>query len=91
MCMLLMFRIVSELMEEARTQKRDVVQDDGMQEIFMKIMENPALDMRDKKAAVIDFVSAGIETVKIAAWLFYFDVNTWISKINQFYRRYNVK
>lgn len=64
-CIPLFFRIVSELMEEARTRMRDVAQDDGMQEIFIKILENPALDVRDKKAAIIDFITAGIETVRI--------------------------
>ncbi|KAM3961223.1 cytochrome P450 family 24 subfamily A member shade isoform 1-T1 [Aphomia sociella] len=55
--------IVSDLMEEAKMRTRGSAQDDGMQEIFLKILENPALDMRDKKAAVIDFVTAGIETL----------------------------
>lgn len=66
-CMSLFLRIVSELMDEARTRKRNVAQDDGMQEIFIKILENPALDVRDKKAAIIDFITAGIETVRIDA------------------------
>ncbi|XP_050354520.1 ecdysone 20-monooxygenase isoform X1 [Nymphalis io] len=55
--------IVSELMEEARSRTRGAAQDDGMQEIFLKILANPELDMRDKKAAVIDFITAGIETL----------------------------
>ncbi|XP_031770459.1 ecdysone 20-monooxygenase isoform X2 [Galleria mellonella] len=55
--------IVSDLMEEATMRMQGTAQDDGMQEIFMKILENPSLDMRDKKAAVIDFVTAGIETL----------------------------
>lgn len=66
-CILLFFRVVSELMEEARTRKRNVAQDDGMQEIFIKILQNPALDVRDKKAAIIDFITAGIETVRVDA------------------------
>ncbi|CAG9793265.1 unnamed protein product [Diatraea saccharalis] len=55
--------IVSDLMEEARSRAEGSAQDDGMQEIFMRILENPALDMRDKKAAIIDFINAGIETL----------------------------
>ncbi|XP_061728114.1 ecdysone 20-monooxygenase-like [Cydia pomonella] len=55
--------IVSELMEEAKQRTRASAQDNGMQEIFLKILSNPALDMRDKKAAVIDFITAGIETL----------------------------
>ncbi|XP_049884942.1 ecdysone 20-monooxygenase isoform X2 [Pectinophora gossypiella] len=55
--------IVSELMEEARNRQRGSAEDDGMQEIFMRILANPNLDMRDKKAAIIDFISAGIETL----------------------------
>lgn len=57
--------IVSELMEEARSRSKTAAQDEHMQEIFLKILANPALDMRDKKAAVIDFITAGIETVSI--------------------------
>lgn len=53
-------------MEEAKSRSRGAAQDDGMQEIFLKILANPELDMRDKKAAVIDFITAGIETVRIA-------------------------
>lgn len=60
-------RVVSDLMEEAKSQKRNVAQDDGMKEIFIKILENPALDVRDKKAAIIDFITAGIETVRTDA------------------------
>ncbi|XP_072933375.1 ecdysone 20-monooxygenase [Epargyreus clarus] len=55
--------IVSELMEEAKSRTRGSAQDDGMQEIFLKILANPELDTRDKKAAVIDFITAGIETL----------------------------
>ncbi|CAH0731878.1 unnamed protein product, partial [Brenthis ino] len=55
--------IVSELMEEAKLRTCGAAQDDGMQEIFLKIFSNPELDMRDKKAAVIDFITAGIETL----------------------------
>lgn len=52
-------------MEEARAKNEAAAQDDPMQQIFLKILANPALDMRDKKAAVIDFITAGIETVRI--------------------------
>ncbi|XP_038207174.1 ecdysone 20-monooxygenase isoform X1 [Zerene cesonia] len=55
--------IVSELMEEAKSRTHGAAQDDGMQEIFLKILANPELDTRDKKAAVIDFITAGIETL----------------------------
>lgn len=55
--------IVSELMEEAKTKKQGTANDDAMREIFLRILENPAVDMRDKKAAVIDFITAGIETL----------------------------
>ncbi|XP_028030999.1 ecdysone 20-monooxygenase [Bombyx mandarina] len=55
--------IVSELMEEAKSKTTGMAQDEAIQEIFLKILENPALDMRDKKAAIIDFITAGIETL----------------------------
>lgn len=51
------------MMEEAKLKKQGTANDDAMREIFLRILENPALDMRDKKAAVIDFITAGIETV----------------------------
>ncbi|XP_041982986.1 ecdysone 20-monooxygenase isoform X2 [Aricia agestis] len=54
--------IVSELMEEAKARAKGSASD-GMQEIFLKILSNPELDVRDKKAAVIDFITAGIETL----------------------------
>lgn len=50
-------------MEEAKSKKQGTAHDDAMREIFLRILQNPALDMRDKKAAVIDFITAGIETV----------------------------
>ncbi|KOB71363.1 Cytochrome P450, partial [Operophtera brumata] len=59
--------IVSELMEEARARAQGAAHDHTMQEIFMTILDNPALDMRDKKAAVIDFITAGIETTFVLA------------------------
>ncbi|XP_068619922.1 ecdysone 20-monooxygenase [Battus philenor] len=55
--------IISELMDEALTRTTGAAQDDGMREIFLNILANPELDTRDKKAAVIDFITAGIETL----------------------------
>ncbi|KPJ10755.1 Ecdysone 20-monooxygenase [Papilio machaon] len=55
--------IISELMEEAMSRTTGAAQDDGMREIFLNILSNPELDARDKKAAVIDFITAGIETL----------------------------
>lgn len=52
-------------MEEAKLKTEKNASDEAMREIFMRILENPALDMRDKKAAVIDFITAGIETVSL--------------------------
>lgn len=52
-------------MEEAKSRTHGAAHDDGMQEIFLKIFSNPELDIRDKKAAVIDFITAGIETVSL--------------------------
>lgn len=50
-------------MDEAMSRTNGAAQDDGMREIFLNILANPELDTRDKKAAVIDFITAGIETV----------------------------
>lgn len=37
--------------------------DDDVKSVFFKLMQEKDLDIREKKSAIIDFISAGIETV----------------------------
>lgn len=37
--------------------------DDDVKSVFYKLMQEKDLDIREKKSAIIDFISAGIETV----------------------------
>lgn len=36
---------------------------DDVKSVFFKLMQEKDLDIREKKSAIIDFISAGIETV----------------------------
>lgn len=38
--------------------------DDDVKSVFYKLMQEKDLDIREKKSAIIDFISAGIETVR---------------------------
>lgn len=38
--------------------------DDDVKSVFNNLMQEKDLDIREKKSAIIDFISAGIETVK---------------------------
>lgn len=69
-------------MEEAKNRSQGNANDEAMQEIFLRILENPALDMRDKKAAVIDFITAGIETVSLL--IFGAAIKLYLLSINMF-------
>lgn len=37
---------------------------DDVKSVFFKLMQEKDLDIREKKSAIIDFISAGIETVR---------------------------
>lgn len=38
-------------------------QDNDVRSVFVSILQDDSLDIREKKSAIIDFISAGIETV----------------------------
>jgi ecdysone 20-monooxygenase len=50
--------------EEAILQDKDLCPVDNAHKVFWSILEAKELDIRDKKAAIIDFIAAGIKTVR---------------------------
>lgn len=57
--------IISELVETALKEEQDTCEVDGVKSVFMAILQSPGLDIRDKKAGIIDFIAAGIKTVSL--------------------------
>lgn len=50
-------------MEETIWEKQNEASDDSVEAVFLSILRQKDLDIRDKKAAIIDFIAAGIHTV----------------------------
>ena len=65
------FSIISELVEDAILQDKDLCSVDNAHKVFWSILEADELDIRDKKAAIIDFIAAGIKTVRIICYTYY--------------------
>ncbi|XP_073979456.1 cytochrome P450 family 24 subfamily A member shade isoform X2 [Rhodnius prolixus] len=58
------YDVISELVDSAQKQEEDTCElDDAVQSVFMAILRAPGLDLRDKKAGIIDFIAAGIKTL----------------------------
>lgn len=57
------FSIVSEIVDSTMTHESFECNDDDVKSVFYKLMQEKDLDTREKKSAIIDFISAGIETV----------------------------
>lgn len=62
---LLAFSIISEIVEATILEKRDDARDESVEAVFQSILKQKHLDMRDKKAAIVDFIAAGIHTVRM--------------------------
>lgn len=45
-------------------EKQDDARDESVEAVFLSILRHKDLDMRDKKAAIVDFIAAGIHTVR---------------------------
>jgi len=60
---MILFRIISEMVENALEEESKTCNVNEAQSVFMSILQTPGLDVRDKKAAIIDFIAAGIQTV----------------------------
>jgi ecdysone 20-monooxygenase len=54
---------VSELVESALKEERDTCAMDAVRSVFMSVLYAPGLDVREKKAAIIDFIASGMHTV----------------------------
>lgn len=57
------FSIISEIVETTILEKRDDAKDESVEAVFQSILRQKNLDVRDKKAAIVDFIAAGIHTV----------------------------
>lgn len=57
------YNIISELMEDTIWEKRDDAKDQSVEAVFQSILRQKNLDIRDKKAAIVDFIAAGIHTL----------------------------
>lgn len=56
------FSIVSEIVDSALTDEEQSCTD--VRSVFISILQAADLDNRDKKAAIIDYIAAGIKTVR---------------------------
>lgn len=52
------------MVEDAILQDKDSCSVDNAHKVFWSILAAEELDIRDKKAAIIDFIAAGIKTVR---------------------------
>jgi hypothetical protein len=51
------------MVEFALKEERDICAVDAVSSVFMSVLNAPGIDVREKKAAVIDFITAGTQTV----------------------------
>lgn len=57
------YDIISVLVENAIQEDAELCAVDNVHRVFKSILLSPSLDIRDKKAAIIDFIAAGIKTL----------------------------
>lgn len=74
---LFLFSIISELVEATVLEKQDDARDETVEAVFLSILRHKDLDMRDKKAAIVDFIAAGIHTVRKPLCINY----SWLARI----------
>lgn len=56
--------IVSDMVDRAMAENQTAATpDNDVRSVFLGILKEDGLDSREKKSAIIDFISAGIETV----------------------------
>ncbi|XP_014289916.1 ecdysone 20-monooxygenase isoform X2 [Halyomorpha halys] len=58
----IIYDVISEMVENAENQENDSYLEDSPS-VFLSILNNPGLDIREKKAGIIDFIAAGIKTL----------------------------
>lgn len=67
------YNIVSEIVDTTIEHESVECGDDDVKCVFYKLMQEKDLDVREKKSAIIDFISAGIETLANSlAFLLYY-------------------
>lgn len=57
------FSIISDIVDRAILEEELEFSDNDVRNVFVSILQEQDLDIREKKSAIIDFISAGIETV----------------------------
>uniref|UniRef100_A0A0A9XMH1 Ecdysone 20-monooxygenase n=1 Tax=Lygus hesperus TaxID=30085 RepID=A0A0A9XMH1_LYGHE len=57
------YDVISEMVDNAEKLEQDTCHTEGTRSVFMSILKAHGLDIRDKKAAIIDFIAAGIKTL----------------------------
>ncbi|XP_043255553.1 ecdysone 20-monooxygenase isoform X1 [Colletes gigas] len=57
------YNIISDIVDATIQEKRDDAKDESVEAIFQSILRQKSLDVRDKKAAIVDFIAAGIHTL----------------------------
>ncbi|XP_053984395.1 ecdysone 20-monooxygenase isoform X1 [Hylaeus volcanicus] len=57
------YSIISDIVEATIKEKRDDAKDECVEAVFQSILRQKNLDVRDKKAAIVDFIAAGIHTL----------------------------
>ncbi|KAK1116630.1 hypothetical protein K0M31_018249 [Melipona bicolor] len=57
------YNIISEIVEATILEKRNDAKDESLEAVFQSILKQKSLDIRDKKAAIVDFIAAGIHTL----------------------------
>ena len=51
------------MVEFALKEERDVCAVEAVSSVFMSVLHAPDIDVKEKKAAIIDFITAGTQTV----------------------------
>ncbi|KAJ8673935.1 hypothetical protein QAD02_005197 [Eretmocerus hayati] len=57
------YNIISELIEESLKEHQHNAKDEDIEAVFLSILREKNLDIREKRAAIVDFIAAGIHTV----------------------------
>uniref|UniRef100_A0A1B6EHD4 Cytochrome P450 n=1 Tax=Clastoptera arizonana TaxID=38151 RepID=A0A1B6EHD4_9HEMI len=58
-----LYDIISEIVEKALEEEEATCATETVRSVFMSILHSPNLDIRDRKAGIIDFIAAGIKTL----------------------------
>lgn len=59
----IIYNIISELVDTALTEQNNTCEINVVKSVFMSMLQATGIDIREKKAAIIDFIAAGIQTL----------------------------